>query len=78
MIKGRKTTFDERKQIVHYCLKNSRDFQKAAETFKVSYQQVYQWAKKYEVGGEETLKGKRGVKKEEVELTPEQRIKLEM
>jgi len=78
MTKGRKTTLDERKQIVHYCLENGKDFQKAAETFQVSYQQVYQWVRKYEIGGEEALKDNRGKKKEEVELTPEQRIKLEM
>jgi transposase len=74
----RSTTINERKEIVLYCLENGKDYQKAAETFKVSYQQVYQWVKKYEDGGEEALRDKRGRKKEEVELSPEQKMKLEM
>ena len=74
----RNTTINERKEIVLYCLENGKDYQKAAETFKVSYQQVYQWVKKYEDGGEEALRDKRGRKKEEVELSTEQKMKLEM
>ena len=78
MTKGRNTTLNERKEIVFYCLENEKDYQKAAETFKVSYQQVYQWVKKYDNGGEEALIDKRGRKKEEVELSAEQKMKLEM
>ncbi|WP_277874808.1 helix-turn-helix domain-containing protein [Aeribacillus composti] len=51
---------------------------KTAETYEVSYQQVYQWVKKYENGGEEALKDKRGRKKEEAKLSPEGKMKLEM
>ncbi|MCM3685203.1 transposase, partial [Mesobacillus subterraneus] len=61
----RNTTINERKEIVLYCLENGKDYQKAAETYQVSYQQVYQWVKKYEHGGEEALRDKRGRKKEE-------------
>lgn len=75
---GRNTTLNERKEIVFYCLENEKDYQKAAETFKVSYQQVYQWVKKYENGGEEALRDKRGRKKVEAELSAEQKMKLEM
>lgn len=78
MTNGRKTTWDERNQIVFYCLENGKDYQKAAETYKVSYQQVYQWVKKYENGGDEALKDKRGRNKVESELSPEEKIKLEM
>lgn len=77
MTKGRKTTLDERIQIALYCLENGKDYQKAAETFRVSYQQAYQWVKKYEEGGVSALEDKRG-KKEAVELSPEQKIKFEM
>ena len=65
MTKGRKTTWEERIQIVLDCLGNGKDYQRTAETYKVSYQQVYQWVKKYEDGGDEALKDKRGRKKEE-------------
>ncbi|PEK57866.1 hypothetical protein CN595_24795 [Bacillus wiedmannii] len=51
---------------MYYCLKNNKDFQTTAETFQISYQQVYQWVRNYEVDGEEA------------ELTLEQKIKLEM
>ena len=78
MTKGRKTTWEERIQIVLDCLGNGKDYQGTAETYEVSYQQVYQWVKKYEDGGDEALKDKRGRKKEEAELTPEEKIKLQM
>jgi transposase len=78
MTKGRKTTWDERIQIVLDCLGNGKDYQKAAETYDVSYQQVYQWVNKYEDSGDEALKDKRGRKKDEVELTPEEKFKLQM
>jgi len=78
MTKGRKTTWEERIQIVIDCLGNGKDYQEAANTYNVSYQQVYQWVKKYEDGGDEALKDKRGHKKEEGSLTPEEKIKLQM
>ena len=63
MTKGRKTTWEERVQIVLDCLANGKDYQGTAETYGVSYQQVYQWVKKYEDGGDEALKDKRGGRK---------------
>ena len=38
MAKGRKTTFDERVEIVEYC-----NYAETAEKHRVSYQQVYSW-----------------------------------
>ncbi|ALC91698.1 transposase [Bacillus sp. FJAT-18017] len=78
MTKGRKTTWNERVQIVLECLGNGKDYQSTAETHEVSYQQVYQWVKKYEDGGDEALKDKRGRNKEEAELTPEEKIQLHL
>ena len=59
-------------------LGNGKDYQRTAETYGVSYQQVYQWVKKYEDGGDEALKDKRGRKKEEAELTAEDKINLQI
>jgi transposase-like protein len=42
------------------------------------YQQVYQWVKKHEDGGDEALRDKRGKNKVESELSPEEKVKLEM
>lgn len=78
MTKGRSTTLEERIQVVLYCIKNGKDYQKAADTYEVSYQQVYQWTKKYENGEEEALKDRRGRNKVEPELSSEEKIKLEM
>ncbi|MFJ7406456.1 MULTISPECIES: transposase [unclassified Lysinibacillus] len=78
MPKGRKTTLDERIQIVLFCLKNDNNYQLTADTYQISYQQVYQWVKKYETGDEQALKDKRGRNKEEQERTIEEQFKVKM
>lgn len=78
MAKGRNTTLKERIEIVKYCIDQNNNYQQAAEIYQVSYQQVYQWVKKYELGGETALQDSRGKKKIEAEMTPEDRMKLEM
>jgi len=60
MTKGRKTTFDERIEIVKYCIEHSRDYNQTAQHFKLSYQQVYSWTHKYESDGVEALQDRRG------------------
>jgi transposase len=78
MTNGRATTCKERIKIVQYCIAHKNDFQKTAEAYEVSYQQVYQWVKKYELGGEVALTDRRGRKKDVKELTTEQKMQLEM
>lgn len=78
MTNGRSTTWEERIEIVQYCLSHNRDYQGAAEKYKVSYHQVYQWVKKYEAGGEDGLKDGRGKQKAPEELTEADRQKLAM
>ena len=78
MTKGRTTTFQERIDIVLYCLAHKQDYRKAAEQFRVSYQQVYGWVKKYEEGGQEALQDGRGRTKAPEELTDTDRHKLAM
>ncbi|MGG6314643.1 helix-turn-helix domain-containing protein, partial [Paenibacillus macerans] len=55
MTKGRSTTWQERIDIVLYCLANGQDYKKTASHFQVSYPQVYGWVKKYEAGGQDAL-----------------------
>ena len=43
--KGRTTTLEERIKIASFCIENGYNYQYAAKTFEVSYQQVYQWVK---------------------------------
>ncbi|MBJ8154537.1 helix-turn-helix domain-containing protein, partial [Bacillus cereus] len=60
MTSRRKTTLEERIQIVNYCIQHQKNYQLTAESYEVSYQQVYQWVKKFEANGEEALQDKRG------------------
>lgn len=69
MAEKRKTTFDERLEIVKYCLDHGRDIKGAAALYKCSYAQVYSWLRKYEADGEEGLKDRRGNHKKEEELS---------
>jgi len=78
MTRGRKTTLEERIQISTHCINNEKDYQSTAEIYGVSYSQVYQWVRKFEAGGTAALKDGRGRKKEELELSPEEKINLEM
>jgi transposase len=78
MTKGRSTNWKERIDIVIYCLSHNHDYQNTSNTYQVSYQQVYQWVKKYEDGGEDALKDGRGRKKAPEELSETDRQKLAM
>ncbi|PZD94488.1 IS3 family transposase [Paenibacillus sambharensis] len=69
MTKGRKTTWQERIDIVLYCLANGQDYTKTAMQFQVSYQQVYGWVRKYAEGGQDALQDGRGRAKAPEELT---------
>ena len=48
MTKGRKTTFEERVEIVQYCIKHNHNYAETAETFNISYQQARNYTVKYE------------------------------
>lgn len=47
MTKGRKTTQEERVEIVAFCIEHGKDYALTVEKYKVSYQQVYSWVRKY-------------------------------
>jgi transposase len=51
MTKGRvMMTWQERLDIVLYCLANEQNYTMTASHFHISYQRVYIWVKKYEAG----------------------------
>ena len=77
MTKGRKTTQEERAEIVAFCIEHGNDYGLTVETFKVSYQQIYTWVKKYEEKGVNGLIDRRGKAKPESELTEEERLRQE-
>ena len=73
----RKTTIEERKEIVKYCLEHNRDYKETACKYNVSYYQVYSWLKKYENSGEEGLLDKRGHHKSDNEVDELERLRRE-
>ena len=76
MTKGRKTTQEERAQIVAFCIEHGTDYALTAETYKVSYQQIYSWVKKYETAGVDGLVDRRGKAKAADELTEAERAQI--
>lgn len=59
-MKSRKTTLEERLEIVNYVLANNNDFKGAADKYSVPYANVYNWVKKYNESGEDGLSDSRG------------------
>ena len=78
MTKGRKTTQEERVEIVAFCIEHNKDYGLTVETYNVSYQQIYAWVRKYEEGGVDKLKDNRGRTKPVEEMTEVEKLKAEM
>ncbi len=73
----RKTTIEECKEIVDYCIGHNRDYKGTASIYGVSYNQVYSWVKKYNERGEEGLTDKRGSHKTDDEVDELERLRRE-
>ncbi|TFD94488.1 IS3 family transposase [Jeotgalibacillus sp. R-1-5s-1] len=77
MSTGRKTTLQERIEIVQYAIAHDLDYHGAAEKYQVSYQQVYGWVRKYQADGEIGLHDRRGKTLEsKSNLTEVEKLKL--
>ena len=77
MTKGRKTTFDERVEIVQYCIAHDLNYVETAEKYKVSYQQARSYTVKYEAGGVDALQDRRGRTKPQEEMSEVERLRAE-
>lgn len=77
MTKGRKTTFQERVDIVNYCIAHAHNYTETAEIFHVSYQQARNYTIKYETHGVEGLQDRRGKRKPENEMTELEKLRAE-
>lgn len=75
MAKGRKISKEERVEIVKYCINNERNYKEAADKYKVSYNQVYTWVKKYDSNGDAGLIDKRGHHKKDDEVDELERLR---
>ena len=65
MKESRITTLDERIQIAKECVSNGDNYGETALKYKVSYQQVYQWTKKFKAMGAVGLEDRRGKRKKD-------------
>ncbi|WP_426350384.1 transposase [Alloiococcus sp. CFN-8] len=72
MTSSRKTTQEERIQIVKECLENGSNYGDTAIKYNVSYQQVYTWVKLYSELGYDGLEDRRG--KRTVEQKPRSEV----
>lgn len=73
----RKTTIEERKKIVEYCINHGRNYKDTASLYNVSYSQVYSWVKKYDANGDDALIDKRGHRKPDDEVDELERLRRE-
>ena len=64
----RRTTLEERKEIVEYCITPGNDYKGAASRYDISNSQVYSWVKKYGETGDEGRGDKRSHRKSDEEV----------
>ena len=78
MTKGRKTTFEERVEIVQYCIAHDYNYSETSVKYQVSYQQARNYTVKYESGGVEALKYNRGKRKNPNEMSELEKLSAEI
>lgn len=78
MTNGRKTTYEERIEIVSFCIANNDNYQLTSEKFQVSYQQAYTWTNKYKVNGLDALVDKRGRRKEVADMSETEKLNAQL
>lgn len=79
MNQGRKTTFEERVEIVNFTIAHDKDYQAAIEKYGISYQQVYSWVRKFEKDGSQGLLDRRGKGlNSKPNLTPKEALQLKI
>lgn len=78
MTKGKKTTFEERVEIVQYCITHEHNYEKTSERYGISYQQTRNYTIKYESGGVDALKDRKGKRKAIEEMDELERLRAEV
>lgn len=77
MTKERTTTYEERIEIVSFCIEHGNDYTATIEKYGVSYQQIYSSVKKYKAKDAEGLVDKRGKRQPESEMTGVKKLRAE-
>ena len=79
MKEARPTTVEERIQIAKDCIANDENYGETALKYNVSYQQVYQWVKKFKEKGDAGLEDRRGKRlKDQTPRTREEELEIEI
>lgn len=78
MTNRRKTTFDERVEIVQCCIANNHNYAETAKKYQVSYQQARSYTVKYESNGVEALRDNRGKRKNPSEMNGLEKLRAEV
>ncbi len=77
MTKGRQTSYEEKVEIVKYCIEQQNNYAETAQKYQVSYQQVYSWTAKYETDGVEALQDRRGKRKSMDEMSETEKLRAQ-
>jgi len=77
MTKGRKTTLEERIEIVQYCIGHNYNYKETAEKYGISYQQARNYTAKYQDGGVDALKDRRGKRKDVDQMNELEKLRAE-
>lgn len=78
MTKGRKTTFNERVDIVQYCIAHGHNYIETSEKYQVSYQQARNYTTKYEADGIDALNDNRGKRKSKNDMNELEKLQAEI
>ena len=78
MTKGKKTTQQERAEIVAFCLEHGREYLLTVAHYGVSYQQIYAWVRKNEEKGIDGLADGWGRTRPESEMTESEKLQSQV
>jgi len=78
MSSKKKTTKEERIEIVQHCLHHSKDYEGIATEYECNYNQIIRWIRKYLSKGKDGLNDKRGIHKADNELDETERLQRQV
>ena len=73
MAEKEKLSQEQKLQAVLYCLEHQLDYRQTSEQYKITYQQIYSWVKKYQGKGEAGLLDRRGKRRPPSEYSEEEK-----
>lgn len=73
MAEKEKLSQEQKLQAVLYCLEHQLDYRRTSEQYKITYQQIYNWVKKYQEQGETGLLDRRGRRRPPAEYSEEEK-----